>query len=196
MRLTDEERFWPKVKKTDGCWLWTALIEKSGYGRFWYKGRMCTASRVVWNIVNGEIPDGLYVLHHCDVRNCVRPDHLFLGTKKDNSVDMLNKGRCKPPIGDRNGSRLHPERLARGDRNGMRLHPERVSRGEKHSKIMLLVGSKGSRHGSAKLNEEDIPKIRAFIKMKELLKDIGDLFGVSKSTISDIKNHKKWRHVV
>ena len=87
------KRFWEKVRKGPGCWLWVSAKKSSGYGAFRFNGRARRANRVSWEIANGPIPPGLCVLHRCDVRACVRPSHLFLGTVKDNSDDMVAKGR-------------------------------------------------------------------------------------------------------
>lgn len=83
--------FWKKVHKTDTCWFWTGYIDKEGYGRFNKTG----AHGYSWLIHNAEILGTLWVLHRCDVRACVRPDHLFLGTAKDNAVDCAEKGRFR-----------------------------------------------------------------------------------------------------
>jgi hypothetical protein len=96
MRLAD--RFWAKVYKQEGdaCWLWTASKFRDGYGKFARGGHsagMVRAHRVSWELHNGSITDGLFVLHDCDTPACVRPDHLFLGTAKDNVRDMIAKGR-------------------------------------------------------------------------------------------------------
>lgn len=88
-----EERFWPKIIKTDGCWLWVAWVNNHGYGQFFKDNRNQYAHRVSFELSNGPIPDGLLVLHKCDIPACVRPDHLFLGTHKENSRDMVKKGR-------------------------------------------------------------------------------------------------------
>ena len=92
-----EKRFWSKVRKGAGCWVWTASKRSKGYGAFVYpqggdivQGR---AHRYSWEIHRGEVPPGLCVLHLCDNPACVRPDHLFLGTKRDNNRDMCAKGR-------------------------------------------------------------------------------------------------------
>ena len=77
-----------------GCWLWAGSGSIHGYGQFHpIRGLTRAAHRMSWEIYNGSIPDGLCVLHHCDVRCCVNPQHLFLGTKKDNTRDMFAKGR-------------------------------------------------------------------------------------------------------
>ncbi len=90
-----QRRFWAKVNKTDGCWLWIACKATCGYGRFNFRGRINNAHRVSWIITNGEIPNGLWVLHKCDVRLCVNPNHLYLGTAKDNAHD---KELRNPPL--------------------------------------------------------------------------------------------------
>lgn len=97
-------RFWSKVNK-DGpipihrpelgqCWEWVASCYKcSGYGQFGVKTKKVTAHRFSWELLNGKVLNGLFVLHKCDNRKCVNPQHLFLGTAKDNTQDMMSKNR-------------------------------------------------------------------------------------------------------
>lgn len=104
------KRFWSKVQKSDSCWLWTAGKFDTGYGQFRFAGRNQGAHRLSWFFVHGEIPKGLYVLHKCDNRACVSPDHLWLGTAKDNAMDMARKGRCH--------LQKHPEKSPRVSQRG------------------------------------------------------------------------------
>jgi len=84
------------------CWLWTGTIDEDGYGSFpTGNHKNSRAHRVAWEREVGSIPDGLRVLHSCDVRNCVRVSHCFLGTNDDNSKDMVSKGR--QAYGERHG---------------------------------------------------------------------------------------------
>lgn len=93
-RLPIEVKFWKYVNKTEGCWLWTGKAQREGYGAtVGEESKMVSAHRLSWEIFNGPIPAGLWVLHKCDVRICVRPDHLFLGTNQDNIKDRVSKRR-------------------------------------------------------------------------------------------------------
>lgn len=100
-------RFWSKVRTTDHCWIWIGnrKTNSSGrtYGGFKVKGKMRQAHRVSWEMHRGAIPAGLFVLHSCDNPPCVNPDHLFLGTQKDNALDRDRKGRREAPQGEKNG---------------------------------------------------------------------------------------------
>lgn len=97
-----------------GCWLWTGSLQKDGYGLI-KDGRMRTAHRVSWELHRGPIPARACVLHKCDVRSCVNPDHLWLGSLRDNAVDMARKKRTggqKVGIGAVPGIRVDRRPLA------------------------------------------------------------------------------------
>lgn len=89
-------RFWSKVLKSPGCWEWIAAKQHSGYGKFYCKKRLRLAHRVAYEMVHHvTLPRSAAVLHKCDVRSCVRPNHLFLGTQKMNMADASQKGRLR-----------------------------------------------------------------------------------------------------
>ena len=96
-------RFLAKIRKSvgeNGHWLWTGGTAKGGYGTFYVPERgLIPAHRFAYESFVGPIPDGLWVLHSCDIPPCVNPAHLFLGTHQDNMNDMVKKGRS--PRGER-----------------------------------------------------------------------------------------------
>lgn len=97
------ETFWSHVAKGDGCWLWTGKRHPKGYGVFTitlHGQKFWRANRIAWAIENGPVPEGLQILHSCDVKACCNPAHLRAGTPHDNNVDQMERGQ-----------------IARGERN-------------------------------------------------------------------------------
>lgn len=205
-----KERFWKRVEKTGGCWLWTGSCFPNGYGQFSLSKTSVGAHRISWLIHNGDIPTGIFVCHHCDNPICIRPDHLFLGTAQDNTRDAATKGRMAK--GDRHGththpervtrgdshySRLYPEKLARGDRSGSRIHPESRPRGD-HSGRRLHPEKypKGERVNTAKLTEDQVREIRVYFASRaSSVSQLSRKYGVSCNQIRRIVNGSHWKHV-
>lgn len=98
-----QERFWPKVQKSDGCWLWTGSTSSRGYGNFVVGGNInCLAHRLSWAIANQqEAPMDKVMRHKCDTPLCVNPAHLELGTQKENIADAKRRGHYI--FGEHNG---------------------------------------------------------------------------------------------
>lgn len=153
--LTAEEtaRFKSKIAPPDenGCELWMGGRDKDGYGKFKMRRHTYRATRIAYVLYYGEQPGELLVCHNCpggDNPACCTDEHLFLGTNQDNMTDGKMKGQFA--TGDRNSSRLYPERLVRGDDHPHHLHPERMARGDAHwSRIhpeWLARGEKNGRH--------------------------------------------------
>ena len=118
------QRFWAKVRKSDGCWEWTAARFPFGYGRFsvGVERKSAQAHRVAWELTHGAIPSShLFVCHRCDNPPCVRPEHLFLGTIQDNTADMNRKGRRAPAaLTPRPGALNGNAKLGPGDVDAIR----------------------------------------------------------------------------
>lgn len=168
---SDIARFWEKVNK-DGpipqhmphlgkCWVWTAQIQSNGYGRF--RSSFSRYAHTFSFVLAFGQTSGLLHLHKCDNPRCVHPDHLFSGTSLDNSRDMVSKGRCNTPRGDRNGSRTHPENLARGEQ-----------------------------HGRSKLRLQDVEAIRGMLLSGVVQRKIAHQFHISQAEVSNVKLGKKW----
>ncbi len=161
------QRFWAKVRKGEGCWIWVGATSSAGYGNFWISQERCMkASRVSFLTVMGYLPpEHLFMCHECDNPSCVRPGHLFVGTQKHNLEDMVSKGRSL--VGDRNPSRVYPECV-----------------------------EKAEGRYNAKLTAAQIHIIRRLGDLKKnSFSGIGKQFGVSGATISKIVKRKKWRSI-
>ncbi len=91
--LSIEDRFFSHVERIpfSGCWIWDSTGKR--YGKFWLNGRTEKAHRAAWLMFRGSISEGQFICHICDVPCCVNPDHLFIGSPKDNTQDMISKGR-------------------------------------------------------------------------------------------------------
>lgn len=99
------------------CHVWTAALNAKGYGHFAAEGKIRRAHIVAWEIVNvRRVPSGCVVMHICDNRACVNPDHLRVGTAMDNTQDMIAKGRKRYPTGDDSGRRKHPSVFPVGEK--------------------------------------------------------------------------------
>lgn len=119
--MTALQRFWSKVEMggTD-CWLWTGCVDALGYGRVNPQSSMGEnrAHRFAYRLFVSEIPIGMNILHCCDVRRCVNPKHLFIGTQADNVADMISKGRHR--TGDVSGEHNGMAKLTEGEVSRMR----------------------------------------------------------------------------
>jgi hypothetical protein len=105
-----------RIPGPNGCLVWIKARSPFGYGRIGRGARGTgyeVTHRVAWELEHGPIPEGMFVLHHCDSPPCSNVDHLFLGTLSDNTQDMLAKGRHVVPRGERHGNaRLTDEQVA------------------------------------------------------------------------------------
>ena len=161
------DRFWDKVKKSSGCWIWCGSKRSKGYGAFVYarggevvQGR---AHRYSYELHKGKIPAGLCVLHRCDNPACVNPDHLFLGSIADNNADMVSKGRHV--------------------------------RGATYTDPLLCNYERGEGHHAAKLTESDIRMIRNQKKSGLSYSKLSRMHGLAVGHLFRIVTRKAWRHV-
>lgn len=99
---TDDERsIW---EPNSGCLLWLGSVNKQGYGRVRVEGIVVRAHRASYELHKGKIPEGLFVCHTCDNPSCINPNHLYAGTRRQNTDDAVNRNRFKPRKGEENST--------------------------------------------------------------------------------------------
>jgi hypothetical protein len=183
---TLSRRFWRSVgsRVAGECWEWRGEASRNGYGRFILsraggKRRGTTAHRVAYMLAKGNIPAGRYVLHSCDNRLCVNPDHLSIGTHQDNMDDMHAKGRGS-------SGPSHAAAVAasaqRGADHWTNRAPARINR--------------GSARPLAKLTDDNVRDIRRRVGMGESQAALCREMGVAAATVCNIVNGKTWRHLL
>lgn len=160
-------RFFSRTKLyTNGCWNWTGAAGTNKYGHFVSKNRgNMLAHRFAYELMVGEIPEGMFVCHKCDNPKCICPDHLFVGTHADNMKDARDKGRTA--TGTRNGKYTVPSSRLSGEKNGM---------------------AKLSDAQVAEIKAAYIPK-------KVTFKAVADRYGISESHVHAIVSGRKRRDV-
>jgi DNA-binding XRE family transcriptional regulator len=212
------EAFWKLVdiKEGDSCWKWLGSKAK-GYGVIGYKGRAYRAHRISYAIHNNmrHIPAGMMACHICDCRECVRPDHLFLGTDADNNKDKENKNRGNHPVGENNGMAKVTEddvlkirklyankemtQVQLGKKFGLRDGTiGRIVKGENWKNVGGEITILESRRDAiAKLNKDEVREIKILLK-KGLLyqREIASMFNVDARTISAINCNKIWKDII
>lgn len=99
MALIDQIKKYYTLNESTGCWDWHGYTNTQGYARVFTAGKLKRVHRMIYELFVGEIPEGLFVCHHCDNPRCINPEHLFIGTHQDNMNDMRRKGRLVASFG-------------------------------------------------------------------------------------------------
>lgn len=221
-RGSASERLWARVDKSNpnGCWIWQGACNSKGYGQINSGECNLYTHRLSWEFEHGPIPAGALILHKCDrnypvgditYRRCCNPAHLFLGTAKDNTEDMLSKGR------EARGERMNSAKLAEPEvleirelfatgnftksELGRRYNVTKgiirgIVNGKGWSHLPLPEhGFKGQHRPPSKVTESQVREIRAASANGVSYKALAAIYGVSDHQISMIVRRKNWAHV-
>lgn len=205
------ERFWSHVERSETCWTWTGYRDKDGYGKFTVERRSRLVHAYAWMLATGEWPAlDMSVCHVCDVPFCVRNDdsgvyvvdgieyerrgHLWLGTTRANQRDKAVKLRSA--AGDRNGSRLYPERLMRGERHWAKTNPERVVRGDRHyARQDPSRMKRGEENGRATLTADLVRELRALRASGGNIAAFAQEHGLGLNAVHKAAVGRTWKHL-
>ena len=184
-----------------GCWLWTGTQNPTGYGEIRDKEtrRKCLAHRVSWERVNGQIPEGLFVLHKCDVKLCVNPQHLFLGTHSDNMADWVAKGARRASAKTNKVTYEDAQEIIASSDSASVLSKKygismwaisaiRNGRSWKHQRTYL----RGESSPVSKLKEYQVLQI---LENKTTERAAAAEYGVARALIHAIRKRKIWKHI-
>lgn len=170
--LCADRVFWPKVNKGAACWLWTAGMVPTGYGKISIdarvlgvtKQRVFPAHRLAWALANGPIPEGLFILHSCDTPACVNPAHLRPGTAEENYANAKSRGRN-----------------TEGPRHGSKSSPEGLMRGEAHYR--------------AKLTEAQVIEARSLFSTGDTCVSLAEKYSVTTASMQCALRGRTWKHL-
>lgn len=168
-----------KVKKNGECWIFTGCLNGKngkGYGLTSYQKKRIVAHRLSYILHKGDIPPGMSVLHNCpggDNRACINPDHLWIGTYKDNAIDACKKGRMIPIWG----------------RKKTQEEKDKIQRNRK------IPDQKGVKQHRAILDDHKVLEIRRLLMEKTKYREISEKFGIAIRSVADIKFRRTWKHI-
>lgn len=194
-----------KINPLTDCWDWCGNIASNGYGRIIYQYKQYSTHRLSWEIHNGKIPEGMFVCHHCDNKKCVNPNHLFIGTCKDNVQDYITKF---DHIGNKKLSQhevLEIIRLRKEGKSERRLSKifkisrssiRNILHGKSWKKISKLDNQNNLKSNdyineNIKLSKADVLKIVELAKDGMKYRLIAEMFNVKTHTIKSILAGRK-----
>lgn len=207
------QRFWENVEKKEleDCWIWNGTSDGHGYGCIVYNSKNILAHRASWLLAHGDLPQGMSILHKCDVPLCVNPNHLFIGTQLDNMKDMAMKKRST--IGEKNPMSKITQEIANETRKRYLNGELMVDIANDYDISRVLVsyiinnkiwkddtlGNISRKHASRKgdssykLNWDQVNEIRNRYSKGELQVNIANSYGVAGALISKIVRNKCWK---
>ena len=197
------------VLNENGCWEWPGAKGSGGYPTTSIKNKGIKLSRFVWETYRGKIPEGKYVCHKCDNPGCVNPDHLFLGTQQENIHDMLSKGRGQDGL---RRPKLNPRKVIKmkemfvegcsykslSRQFGVQVRVVREIIVEQRWKgtgpdVSHLVARRSVAH--LKMTNEKAQEVRQLLSLGVKPKELPQMFGVSLTTIYEIRKGRSWKGV-
>lgn len=190
----------------DGCIIFQGSLNQDGYGNIWAFDKFWRTHRLAYFLYKGNIAEGLCVCHKCDKPACINPDHLWLGTHKENMQDMVLKKRTLYGA-QRPNNKIHPslrQEIVEKYLNGKRqtdlakeynCHASAIWNAIHHIIPVGKLGFIGEKHPRCKLKEKDVIEIRRKAENGESAKELATQYNVSKEAIKSIVKRVNWKHI-